>query len=96
MRGYPEDEKASHLLFIGVWIVYAVICLTKNTYSAAIAGIANAFGSFGVMLANFGYGFIAEYLDWNAVIVTWIILAAVSLLLTALSIPLWRRFTRKA
>lgn len=39
MHGYLKDEKTSHLLFIGVWIAYMVLCLTRNTYSTAIASI---------------------------------------------------------
>lgn len=39
MHGYLKDEKTSHLLFIGVWIAYTVLCLTRNTYSTAIASI---------------------------------------------------------
>ncbi len=39
MYGYLKDEKTSRLLFIGLWILWAVICLSKNTYSAAIASI---------------------------------------------------------
>ncbi len=39
MRGYLKDEKTSQLLFVAIWIVYTTICLTKNTFSAAIAAI---------------------------------------------------------
>lgn len=39
MFGYLKDEKTSHLLFIALWLVYMIVCLSKNTYAAAIASI---------------------------------------------------------
>ncbi len=39
MHGHLEDEKTSWLAFIACFIAYSMICMTKNTYSAAIAAI---------------------------------------------------------
>ncbi len=34
-----REEKASKTLFLACWIIYAIICMTKNAYSASIASI---------------------------------------------------------
>lgn len=36
---FTKEEKASITLFAVCWIVYAIICMTKNAYSASIASI---------------------------------------------------------
>jgi len=65
----------------------------KYNRTGTIAGIANAFGSFGITLSNFAYGFIAEHWGWTAVIVTWIVLAASSMICCLIAAPFWKRFT---
>lgn len=34
-----RQEKASKILFLTCWLIYAIICMTKNAYSASIASI---------------------------------------------------------
>ncbi len=34
-----KREKASTILFVVCWLVYAIVCMTKNAYSASIASI---------------------------------------------------------
>ena len=65
----------------------------KYERNGTIAGIMNSFGSYGVMLGNLLYGIIADASGWTAVIVTWIVLAAVSMVCCAAAVVLWRRFT---
>ncbi len=60
-----------------------------------VAGISNAFGCFGCMLANYLYGFAAEAYGWTVTIMIWIILALVSFLFCFLAMPLWKRFMKK-
>ncbi|MBR6729488.1 MAG: MFS transporter [Clostridia bacterium] len=36
-RRYVEDEKQSVILFLVLWVLYAVVYMTKNCYSAAMA-----------------------------------------------------------
>jgi|GEM_PF-1202202 len=39
MHNMKKEEKASYTLFIACWVVYALISMTKSTYSASIAAI---------------------------------------------------------
>ena len=34
-----KEEKASYTLFVVCWLVYAIICMTKNAFGASIASI---------------------------------------------------------
>jgi len=40
-RRYLEDERLSLILFITIWLLYTVIYMTKNCYSAAMADLVN-------------------------------------------------------
>ncbi len=66
----------------------------KYNCIGTVTSIINAFASFGVMLGNFGYGFLAEHWGWNAVIVTWIVISALSALCCVMVLPAWKRFTK--
>ena len=57
-----------------------------------VAGISNAFGCFGCMLANYLYGFTAQTYGWSVTIMIWFALAFVAFLFCLLSLPLWKRF----
>lgn len=93
------------LLFASTTAMYSINQLMNIEIPAAfasynrtgtIAGINNAFGSFGIMLGNLLIGFIAEYNGWGAVIVSWIIFSILSLICCFAAAPLWKRFTRRA
>ncbi len=90
------------LLIVSTTLMYSINQLINIEVPAAFsryeltgttAGIANAFGSFGVMLGNFVYGLIADASGWSAVVLTWVILAVVSALCCMAVAPLWKRFT---
>lgn len=66
----------------------------KYNCIGTVSSIINAFASFGVMLGNFGYGFLAEHFGWNAVIITWIVISSLSALCCFLVLPFWKRFTK--
>lgn len=40
-RRYLEDERLSLILFLVIWLLYTVIYMTKNCYSAAMADLVN-------------------------------------------------------
>lgn len=60
-----------------------------------VAGIINAFACFGCMLANFIYGYTAEYFGWNVTILIWAGIALLAFLFCLAAMPLWKRFTEK-
>ncbi len=57
-----------------------------------VAGISNAFGCFGCMLANYLYGFTAQAYGWTVTIMIWIALALIAFLFCILAMLLWNRF----
>ncbi len=57
-----------------------------------VAGISNAFGCFGCMLANYLYGFTAEAYGWLVTILIWVGLALVAFVFCLAAMPLWKRF----
>jgi len=77
-------------------IVNMPTAFEKYNCIGAVTSIANAFASFGVMLGNFGFGFIADRFGWNAVMITWILLGVISVLCCLAALPFWKRFTRQA
>lgn len=40
-KRYISDHRTSVLLFVFIWLMYAVVYMTKNCYTAAMAGIVN-------------------------------------------------------
>lgn len=92
------------LLFASTTAMYSINQLMNIEIPAAfgiynrtgtIAGINNAFGSFGIMLGNLLFGFLADYSGWTAVIVSWLIFAALSMACCFAAAPLWKRFTMR-
>lgn len=61
-----------------------------STYS----GILNSCTYIGAAISTYGFVSIAESLGWSFTILTWVIIAAVGLLLCFLAAPLWKRFKR--
>lgn len=64
-------------------------------YSATFTGVLNALGCFGIVLANGGFGIIADRMGWNAVTV---VLVAACIFGAGLCLPagfLWKKFKTK-
>ncbi len=68
----------------------------KYNCIGTVTSICNAFASFGVMLGNFSFGFLADLYGWNAVIITWLLLGLLSVVCCLVALPMWKRFTAKA
>jgi hypothetical protein len=62
--------------------------------SGTLAGIFNCMASVGIMAANAVFTRVAEHRGWTAVGNTWVILAAIALVLSLATIPLWGRFLK--
>ncbi len=58
----------------------------------SVSAVVNAFASFGVVAANFGFGYLAEHYGWRTTTMSWIVIAVVAFSFTALAAPRWKRF----
>ncbi len=63
--------------------------------TGGIASIINAFACFGIVLANFGFGYLADLFGWNVTILVWIGMAAAGGLFCFLAARFWKRFLKK-
>lgn len=63
--------------------------------TGGIASIVNAFACFGIVLANFGFGYLADSFGWNVTILVWIGMAAIGGLFCFLAARFWKRFLKK-
>ena len=67
---------------------------SKINLSGGVASIINAVASFGAVVANFGYGFLADNFGWTITIMSWNIMAVIAALFGFLSVKLWNRFIK--
>ena len=66
----------------------------KYNRAGAVAALINALGSFGSVVANILFGFLAENYGWNGTIISWIILATVAVAFCTMAVPLWTKFNK--
>lgn len=64
-------------------------------HGATIAGLFNCMSAIGIVLANYVFAKLAEMFGWGFTTKSWLVIAIVSLVLTALTIPIWNRFKKK-
>lgn len=62
-----------------------------STYS----GLLNAFTYIGAAIASYGFAALAEIFNWNVVIMTWIIIAALGIAACLIATPIWKRFCKE-
>ncbi len=60
---------------------------------ATVAGILNCSASFGVVASNTLFTGLAQ-ISWQTTIIAWIIIMAVSLIISAINIPIWTKFLK--
>lgn len=60
---------------------------------ATVAGILNCAASFGVVASNTLFTGLAQ-ISWHATVISWIIIMAVSLVISAANIPVWSKFLK--
>lgn len=73
---------------------YAAAKFNKWGKGATVAGILNCTASFGVVGANLIFTAIAEGAGWFGTAVVWVIMMAVSILITLILIPIWSAFLK--
>ncbi|MBO4953536.1 MAG: hypothetical protein J6D04_00110, partial [Clostridia bacterium] len=62
-------------------------------YSATVSGLLNAMASFGIVLANGGFGLIADRFGWGSVTTILFVTCSAAVLLCIPAAFLWRKFT---
>ncbi|MBQ5362695.1 MAG: hypothetical protein IIU63_05035 [Clostridia bacterium] len=62
-------------------------------YSATASGLLNAMASFGIVLANGGFGLIADHFGWGSVTTILFVTCFAAVLLCIPAAFLWRKFT---
>ncbi len=59
---------------------------------ATLAGLFNCMQALGIVLANYVFAKLVEMFGWEFATKSWLLLAIAALALTAITIPLWRKF----
>lgn len=67
----------------------------KFNRAGSAAAFLNAIASFGIVVSNIGFGYLAEHFGWTVTIWSWVIIAAVAIVFSALASPLWKKFTKE-
>lgn len=67
----------------------------KYNCAGSISAILTALASFGIVVASFLFGFLAENFGWTTTMISWIVFCAVALLLCLLASPLWKKFIKE-
>lgn len=62
---------------------------------ATVSGLVNCMAALGIVLANYVFAKLADIYGWGFTTRCWLIIAAISLVLTLIAIPIWRRFVKK-
>ena len=102
-RGYPL--LLTTVLMIGItFFMYAAGQIMTLNYpnrfqafglTALVGGVLNGFAALGNVIASFGGGFVADNFGWKTLIFLWIGLLAASLLIAAVTVPIWKKFRQR-
>ena len=74
---------------------YCSLRFEKFSKSGMVSGITNAVSSFAVVINSYGVTKAAEYFSWQTVAKMFVLMLAVSLLLSLIALPFWKRFKQK-
>lgn len=78
-----------------IFFQYITKAFEKFGHSGTFAGLFNCMSSIGVVLANYVFAKLADTYGWGFTTKSWLIIAIVSLILMAITIPMWIRFKKK-
>lgn len=67
----------------------------KYGRTSTISGTLNSIAYIGCGLANMGTGYLLNKYNWDATILLWVGMAVVAIFLSAISLPLWKKFLAK-
>ena len=84
-------------MYSGHQLINVIIpsCFAKVNMSGSIAAVLNSIASFGAVVANFGYGYLADNFGWTTTIMSWNIMAVIGALFAFLAVKQWGRFTKE-
>lgn len=71
------------------------LAFAKYGKSGTVAGFLNLFSSFGIMLASWLYGYVADNFGWIANIWVWISIGAIACISCFIATPMWKKFTKE-
>jgi MFS family permease len=74
---------------------YITKAFEKFGLGGTLAGLFNCMSAFGLVLANYVFAKLADEFGWGFTTKSWLIIAIVSFILMALTIPMWRKFIKK-
>ncbi len=62
--------------------------------NGVIAGVMNTASCLGCVIANYGYGIVAEKFGWTVTVIVWVVLALIALVCCLLAVPKWAKFMK--
>jgi fucose permease len=78
-----------------VFFQYVSKAFEKFGLGATLAGLFNCMSAIGIVLATYVFATLADKYGWGVTTKSWLVIAIVSLALSALTVPLWKRFKKK-
>jgi sugar phosphate permease len=79
----------------GVTLMLFVLIPTrfaKYGKTSSVAGLLNGVATVGIVISNYGYGYVSQKFGWNATILFWIFIAVVAIVFCMLAFQKWRAF----
>ncbi len=85
------------MMYAGHQLINVIIPsrFNKMGKTGSISAILNAFASFGAVIANFVFGFLAENYGWSTTTASWIVIAVVAFVFALMAAPRWKRFAKE-
>ncbi len=68
---------------------------SRYGHSGSVASIVNAIASYGAVVANILFGYVAQNYGWNTTIIFWIVFAVIAFVMCTIATPIWKRFTKQ-
>ena len=81
------------LMYAGHQLINVILpsFFIKTGRAGSVSAILNAFASFGAVIANFLFGYLAESHGWSVTTASWIVITVVALLFSLLAVPRFKR-----
>lgn len=78
-----------------VFFSYISKAFERFGYGATLAGLFNCMSAVGIVIANYVFAKLADNYGWGVTTKSWLIIAIISFVLTAITVPVWKRFKKK-
>lgn len=78
-----------------VFFSYISKAFERFGYGATLAGLFNCMSAIGIVIANYVFAKLADNYGWGVTTKSWLIIAIISFVLTAITVPVWKRFKKK-